>query len=227
VAVVLACSALAWSQDAGFHDGFDEGDTSGWWAPARVGETGQVTCYDEQGAVIDCEGTGHEGDSRPGVAWPVPRFVDNLDGTVVDRLTGLVWLRDASCSELDGTNSQGKAPWTIAVASAGTLADGMCGLSDGSEAGWWRLPGRFELESLLDLEYRSPALSDAAGTGQWSEGDPFSGVMSGFYWTSTSNAYDPLYAWHVRLDCGCAYGSLKPTSFFVWPVRNPRVTDRP
>lgn len=221
-AFVVACSAPAWCQETIFHDDFEEGDTAGWWAPARVGESGQVTCYDAAGAVIACAGTGQDGELKPGVAWPNPRFVDNLDGTVTDMLTGLIWLKDASCSELAGSDALGRAPWATALTAAAALADGTCGLSDGSEAGWWRLPGRFELESLLNLEYRSPALGDAAGTGQWSEGDPFSGVVAGYYWSSTTNAYDPAYAWHLRLDCGCAYGSVKPTTYFVWPVRNPR-----
>ena len=29
--------------------------------------------------------------------WPSPRFIDNLDGTVTDDLTGLMWLKDTNC----------------------------------------------------------------------------------------------------------------------------------
>ena len=48
VAVMVACTVPAWGQELPwvFYDGFESGDTSGWWAPARVGQTGQVTCYD-------------------------------------------------------------------------------------------------------------------------------------------------------------------------------------
>ncbi len=42
-------------QDIVFYDTFESGDTSGWWAPARVGKTGQTTCYDQAGTVIDYE----------------------------------------------------------------------------------------------------------------------------------------------------------------------------
>jgi len=136
-AVLVVMCPPVWSHDQTFYDGFESGDTTGWWAPARVGETGQVTCYDEDGVVIDCAGTGQDGDLRPGVAWPNPRFVDNLDGTVSDILTGLVWLEDASCSELAGTDPDGKAPWVTALTAAAALADGTCGLSDGSEAGFF------------------------------------------------------------------------------------------
>ncbi len=72
VMVVVGCSSMVWGQGIQgivFYDAFESGDTSGWWAPARVGETGQKTCYDEAG-------TGQDGDIQPGVAWPEPRFVD-------------------------------------------------------------------------------------------------------------------------------------------------------
>jgi hypothetical protein len=60
-------------------------------------KTGQTTCYDSDGNVISCEGTGQDGDIRAGVAWPTPRFTDNRDGTMSDNLTGLMWLKDADC----------------------------------------------------------------------------------------------------------------------------------
>ena len=72
VVVVVGCSSLVWGQgiqDIVFYDAFESGDTSGWWAPARVGKTGQTTCYDVAGTVIDCAGTGQDGELQPGVAW--------------------------------------------------------------------------------------------------------------------------------------------------------------
>jgi len=64
-------------------------------AGGRVPRTGQTLCYDVKGKVIPCEGTGQDGEYRAGTAWPTPRFNDNYDGTVTDRLTGLVWVKDA------------------------------------------------------------------------------------------------------------------------------------
>lgn len=64
-----------------------------------LAKTGQTTCYYSDGGVIeDCTGTGQDGEIRAGIQWPAPRFKDNQDGTVTDHLTGLVWLKDASCS---------------------------------------------------------------------------------------------------------------------------------
>ena len=59
-------------------------------------KTGQTTCR-EAGNIIDCAGTGQDGEIQAGVEWPFPRFTDNGDGTVTDNLTGLMWLKDAGC----------------------------------------------------------------------------------------------------------------------------------
>ena len=49
--------------------------------PAPAQKTGQTSCYDQFGMVIDCFGnSGQDGDLQKGVAWPNPRFTDNLTG---------------------------------------------------------------------------------------------------------------------------------------------------
>jgi hypothetical protein len=180
-------------------------------APAMVGKTGQQTCYDQAGTEIGCAGTGQDGDIRPGVGWPNPRFVDNGDGTVSDMLTGLIWLKNANCF--------GARDWTTALADANTLASGDCGLTDSSVAGAWRLPSLYELLSLMDLEYVAPALSDTAGTGQWSEGDVFTGVQANRYWSSSSRADDPSFAFTGGFFSGHVYTRGKTVGLYVWPVR--------
>ncbi|RLB40133.1 MAG: hypothetical protein DRH30_08845 [Deltaproteobacteria bacterium] len=49
--MAVAFSLPAWCGDLVFYEDFESGDTSGWWAPARVGETGQTTCFNEAGTV--------------------------------------------------------------------------------------------------------------------------------------------------------------------------------
>jgi len=212
VVLALVCSVPVWGQQLPwiFYDDFESGDTSGWWAPARVSETGQKKCYDQAGNEIFCAGTGQDGDIRPGVAWPSPRFVDNANGTVTDMLTGLVWLRNANCFA---------TTWMQALGDANTLASGSCGLTDGSVAGDWRLPSVNELQSLVDYEYDWPALSNAAGTGHWNSGDAFSGVQPNKYWSASSCAFGPWYAWFVDLSNGEVKHLNKTFSFYVWPVR--------
>jgi hypothetical protein len=209
VGVILASTVHG--QNLVFVDDFDSGDLSAWWAPARVGKSGQVTCYNEAGGVIACAGTGQNGELQSGAAWPVPRFVSTGDGTVTDSLTGLVWLRNANCF--------GTQTWVNALNGANMLANGSCGLTDGSMAGDWRLPHIHELHSLIDFEYYNPALSNAAGTGHWNAGDAFTGVQPGNYWSSTSYANSPQDAWYVGLNYGWAYYNPKTAPQYVWPVR--------
>jgi hypothetical protein len=61
----------------------------------QLPKTGETLCYDQTGAVLPCAGTGQDGETQTGAAWPVPRFTDNLNGTVTDNLSGLIWLKDA------------------------------------------------------------------------------------------------------------------------------------
>jgi len=169
---------------------------------APVPKTGQTTSY----------GTGSDGALQKGVAWPNPRFTDNANGTVIDNLTGLIWLKNANCF--------GARPWAQALSDASTLGGGFCGLIDGSTAGQWRLPNVKELHSLIDFAYYNPALSNEAGTGQWVEGNPFTGVQSEGYWSSTTLALGAHLAWDVHLGYGGVDAKDKPVSFyFVWPVR--------
>ena len=71
-------------------------------------KTGQTTCHNEFGNTIDCANTGHDGELQQGVAWPDPRFAAKGNGTVPDRLTGLMWAKDANLiATRSGTSSFG------------------------------------------------------------------------------------------------------------------------
>ena len=169
--------------------------------PAPVEKTGQTTSY----------ATGDDGDLGKGVAWPNPRLTDNLDGTITDNLTGLLWLQEVNCF--------GFRKWNLAIADSNGLASGSCGLTDGSNTGDWRLPTSFELESLGDMECYGPAISNTAGTGQWMEGDPFTSTQSSLYWSSTTVAAGADYAWSVDMDSGYARSIDKYAGLYIWPAR--------
>ncbi len=103
---------------------------------------------------------------------------------------------------------------------ANNLANGNYGLSDGSQAGDWRLPNRLELESLLHFGYVNPALSNTAGTGQWTAGEPFTNVQANkYYWTSSSHSGNTPLGWYVNLCDGIVNTSVK-SPYYVWPVRD-------
>ncbi len=170
-------------------------------SPAPVVRTGQTGCWDASGTPISCAGTGQDGELVKGVSVS-PRFTDNADGTVKDNLTGLIWLKNANCF--------GPRNWTTALTDANTLASGACGLTDGSVAGNWRLPNVKELPSLLDYGRFDPALP---------LGHPFSGVQPNVYWSSSSTASSPNYAWDVFFNSGLVFQDNKNSSYYVWPVR--------
>ena len=140
---------------------------------ARLPVTGQTGSWDSAGSPVACGGTGQDGELQRGVSLS-PRFLDNGDGTISDDLTGLVWLQDANCF--------GASTWSDALASANTLADGSCSLTDGSAAGDWRLPNIRELQSLIDYNELEPAMTP---------GHPFVNVQSAWpeanstYWSSS------------------------------------------
>ncbi len=161
-----------------------------------VAKTGQTTSF----------AAGDDGDLEKGTASPNPRFTNNLNGTITDNLTGLIWLQDASCL--------GAQDWLNALAAANKLAHGnvACGLSDGSVAGAWRLPNRNELTSLLDLGMSNPALPS---------GHPFTHFELSTYWSSTTVAGSETSAWIVSFDFGGvnSNGKSGSGSHFVTAVR--------
>ena len=96
-----------------------------------------------------------DGSLQKGTAWPIPRFRNNGNGVITDGLTGLLWLQNATCGTAVGGITPdptavpvGALNWGDALVWSNNLASGACGLSDGSQAGDWRLPNQIELSSL-------------------------------------------------------------------------------
>jgi hypothetical protein len=179
---------------------------------APVEKTGQTASYL----------AGDDGYFQKGIAWPNPRFTDNGDGTVTDRLTGLIWLKNANCTcfyngDITGQNER---DWSGALTAANLLASGYCGLTDGSSVGDWRLPNVRELQSLIHYGFYVPALPNTSGTGQWSEGNPFAGVQSSqsSYYYSSTLAPMASHPWSVCFYYGNVVNS-EGGSLNVWCVR--------
>lgn len=184
-------------------------------ATIMLPRTGQTACYDANGVVIACADTGQDGDKQAGVAWPSPRFTDNKDGTVSDHLTGLIWLKDANCSDTAGGIARGSGllNWPSALIWSNNLANGRCGLSDHSVAGDWRLPNINELRSLVDYSRHDPGLPVR---------HPFSNVQSIWYWSSTSN---PVYTGGA-FTVGMSRGSIHVTGKVLPGVSGSRVENK-
>ncbi len=200
--------------------------------PGCVAKTGQTACYDASGTEIDCSGTGQDGDYQKGCEPAVAPstsglfggynrksflpcdagFTDNGDGTVTDNLTGLIWLKNANCTDTVGgvDKSEGNLIWADALTWCNNLADGACGLTDGSAAGDWRLPNLNELRSLVGATNIEPYLPS---------GHPFINVQGNMYCSSTTKADETGKAWHVDTHFERVSSSDKGLVRYVWPVR--------
>ena len=169
---------------------------------SRVHKTGQKRCWSMSGALVNCSGSGQDGDFQAGLPIPSPRFEDNGNGTVTDKLTGLIWLKNA--------DRFGPVTWLQALSLCNTLAAGT-DLSDGSTAGDWRLPNINELDSLLELNNTEDVAIAHDGT--------FANLSPANYWSSTSVAAFPALAWYIAWAVGCPVFDLKFNVMRVWPVR--------
>jgi hypothetical protein len=181
------------------------GETIG--SPAPVPKTGQTKCYVGYFEVT-CAGTGQDGEYQNGVAWPSPRFKDHQDGTVTDRLTGLMWASDA--------NIWGAVYWPHAIVDIHNLSLGSDGCG-GPAWGDWRMPNIKEQLSLIDYGNYGPVLIS---------GHPFSDVDLGSYWYFTSTDYkvgNSINPVKMKVGMGDGYvgmaGLSPPNATSVWPVR--------
>jgi hypothetical protein len=174
-----------------------------WTATIQLPATGQTGCYNADGELVACSGSGQDADTKSGVVWPSPRFVDNGE-YVTDKLTGLIWTQDAG-TPTTGICTGGSKTWQEGLSYVACLNSiSHLGYQD------WRLPNRNELKSLLDLQNSDPALPS---------GHPFSNLQTDYYWTSSSVTGD--LAWIIPLADGFEYAAPKTGYYYyVWPVRD-------
>lgn len=159
--------------------------------------TGQSLCHDADGQVMDCAGSGQDAEFSPGAAWPEPRFTVQ-DDVVRDNLTGLEWTRNAL---LPG--------FPLAWSEALDFVEELNGKNYGGHTDW-RLPDRREMRSLISYGARVPALPPD---------HRFTEMRSAWFWTATTYAGDPDYAWYVHTEGGRMFYGRKDGYSLVLPVR--------
>lgn len=135
---------------------------------------------------------------------PASRFTTAFTGAVLDHNTGLVWEQAPDIT--GGPNSNGRRDW-------GNATSYCVNKNVGGTRGW-RLPSVAELASLIDPSLPAPFVP----------GTVFTGVQSGQsepanYWSATTLAVNPTYAWSVFFEIGRVNDIPKSDTQYAWCVR--------
>jgi hypothetical protein len=160
------------------------------WKP--LPDTGQSKCYDMTGKEKDCPAAGQPFSGQDAQYQSIPFFYqDNGNQTITDQNSGLVWMK-----EDDGT----PRTWQGALDYCKGLA--FAGHTD------WRLPTRFELDSIVDYGRFYPAIN------------PVFNCRSSFYWSALPYVDDPVYAWGIYFNDGGDHWLDKSNKYYVRCVRD-------
>ena len=181
--------------------------------------TGQVSCWDSAGNLLEsCAGTGHDGEIQAGADLS---YTDN-GLTITDNNTQLEWMKqddnDTGCGSYPGNlDKDCTFTWDEAFAFVAQLNTEPC-FADACD---WRVPNRKELDSILNLENFSPAVSAEFDTGcvEACTVDTCSCTAATDYWSSTSGADFPFNAWGVGFLNGGVFFGSKFGDFRVRAVR--------
>jgi Protein of unknown function (DUF1566) len=122
---------------------------------------------------------------------PTADFIDNNDGTVTHKTTGLVWMRCSMGQTWDKAtaNCTGTAA-TYPYAQAMSLTSTFASHSD------WRLPNIAELQTIIERENYNPAINVTM----------FPNAPTGGSWSSSPNAYHSELTWFMNLSNGSGGG---------------------
>jgi hypothetical protein len=137
------------------------------------------------------------------------RFVDNGDGTVTDKLTGLQWEQktdDASLHDKDerhAWSASGSAADGTVFTSFLAALNGSCFASQCD----WRLPTLAELQTILLAQYPEGGI------------DPVFGPLGDYYWSSSPETTTPGSAWVLSFQDGSRTTGDKLGTFNVRAVR--------
>jgi hypothetical protein len=154
---------------------------------------------------------GDDGSRRQGEPWPQPRFqalVDEREGVVRDRATGLYWKRQPLPQQVN---------WTLARNEIDRLneAPGFAGYND------WRMPNIREILSLIDYGRSAPALPHGHPFQLPSDGAPW--IISSTYAPHISPQQPLNFIYRVRIETGAFVANIPngqlTEPFQVWVVR--------
>lgn len=119
---------------------------------------------------------------------PTSDFIDNNDGTVTHKTTGLTWMRCALGQTWTGSSCKGTAK-SYTYTAALKLTSRFAGHSD------WRLPNIAELQTIVERDAISPAINT----------ELFPSTPSDAFWSSSPYVGYSNYAWYVYFSNGYVY----------------------
>lgn len=152
------------------------------------------------------------------------RFVDNGNGTVTDRQTGLMWEQKTGvvggrADAPDPHNVNNRYTWRTGGlwnAEGTAFTDFLAKVNAARFGGHddWRLPTTAELQSIIAMD------APGCGAGRPCIDPVFGPTQVDFYWSSSSFAGNPFYAAFVCFSNGSSatYGHM-PIDFYVRAVR--------
>ncbi|MCB1158185.1 MAG: Ig-like domain-containing protein [Leptospiraceae bacterium] len=171
-------------------------------------------------------------------------YVDNKDGTIYDKSTGLIWLKcsqgqtwNENTNSCDGTavkyrycdvnnnscnsDASGNPPYTLNGTGTSEAYTQCNNLNSNPPAGFagrtnWRVPSVTELETLLDLSGQN-----YSSTGALNNGNLFPNTIAGFYWSSTTYAPNTTSALLVGFVTGYVHSVSKTFDGYVRCVSGP------
>lgn len=168
-------------------------------------DTGQTKCYDNE-KEIPCPGPGQPFYGQDAQYTSNPMSFTKLDSNgnplpdsatswemVKDNNTGLIWQKS------DDQNDTTARTWQEAL--------NYCANLDLGQYMDWRLPKHRELLSIIDYGTFLPAIDTVF----------FPACKLSFYWSSTENARDDLYAWRIGFETGDSISKGYKTEH--WNVR--------
>jgi hypothetical protein len=120
------------------------------------------------------------------------RFVNNMDGTITDTLTGLMWQKD---------DFQNPMTWEEAITQFNDLL-----LAEHTD---WRLPTREELRSIVDYSKITPSIFV----------NEFPNTILGNYWTSTAHPFQENHVWCIHFYNGNDNYQSRNNQYFSRAVR--------
>lgn len=178
-------------------------------------KTGQTTSYDAVGNVVADGSLKDDGYYQKGTTPSYTR--DDVNETVTDNVTGLMWQDDAAVASVQkqwltddnyNTCSNDKTD-PACFDTTGDTATTYC--SELVMGGYddWRLPTSVELEGIVNYGVSNPSIDST-----------FQNSASSSYWSSSSIVGDEDYAWFVYFYYGGVYGDDKDYNRYVRCVRD-------